>query len=193
MFPLTASVFLLLVGIATAAAGPSSEPNWHFAQVQAPAPAQPAAPAVSQRTETTNYDNWTVTCVEAIEGPTKGKKVCSAMLRVAENQKNIVFVWLIGRNPAGALLTVAQIPTGVLIQKGVELKIGNGKAHVMNYNACTTQNCEASVTMDDAFNKELIAGQSAPVTATIYAVNGQAVNFNFPIKGIDKAIGSIGR
>jgi hypothetical protein len=29
--------------------------------------------------------------------------------------------------------------------------------------------------------------------ATVYAVNGQAVNFNFPIKGIDKAIGSIGR
>jgi len=198
-FMFTASTLVLLAGIATAAAGPSGEASWRFAQAQAPvqAPAQPAAPPappVSQRTETINYDNWTVTCREAIEGPTKGKKVCSAVLRVSDqSQKNIVFVWLIARNQAGALLTVAQIPTGVLIQKGVELKVGNGKARTLSYNACTTQNCEASITMDDAFNKELIAGQTAEVTATIYATSGQAINFNFPIKGIDKAIGAIGR
>lgn len=200
IFPFAASALVLLAGIATATAWPSSEPNRRFAQAQPPAPAQqpapaaPTTPAVSQRTETINYDNWTVTCREAIEGPTKGKKACSAVLRVSDqNQKNIVFVWLIARNPAGALLTVAQIPTGVLIQKGVDLKVGSGKARTLSYNACTAQNCEASITMDDAFNKELIAGQTGEVTATIYAVNGQTINFNFPIKGIDKAIGSIGR
>ena len=193
----TAATLVLLAGIATAAAGSSGEPNWRLAQAQPQAPAQPAAPPappVSQRTETINYDNWTVTCREAIEGPTKGKKVCSAVLRVSDqSKKNIVFVWLIARNTTGALLTVAQIPTGVLVQKGVELKVGNGKVHTLSYNACTAQNCEASITMDDAFNKELIAGQTAEVTATIYAVSGQAINFKFPIKGIDKAIGSIGR
>lgn len=197
IFLCATSALLFVAGIATTAAGPSNEFNRRFAQSQAPAPAQPAAPAtpaVSQRTETINYDNWTVTCREAIEGPTKGKKVCSALLQVADqNKKNIVFIWLIGRNTAGALLTVAQVPTGVLIQKGVELKIGNGKVHVLNYNTCTTQNCEATVIMDDPFTKELIAGQGAAVVATIYAVSGQAVTFNFSIKGIDKAMGSIGR
>jgi invasion protein IalB len=198
LFAISAPLFL--AGIATTVAGPSIELNRRFAQAQTPTPAQPAAPAtspappVSQRTETINYDNWTVTCREAIEGPTKGKKACSALLQVADqNKKNIVFIWLIGRNTAGALLTVAQVPTGVLIQNGVELKIGSGKARVLSYNNCSAQNCEATVVMDEPLIKELIAGQGAAVTATIYAVNGQAINFNFSTKGIEKAIGSIGR
>jgi invasion protein IalB len=164
------------------------EPGRQLAQ--APAAAPPAAPSLPQRTETITYDNWTVTCRDTIGGT--AKKVCSAMLQIVDQkQKSVIFAWLIGRNAEGALLTVMQTPTGVLIQKGLELKVDNANVRRLNYSSCATESCEASAVMDDGFNKEMIAGQTA--TATVYAVNGQGVNFNIPLKGIDKAIASIGR
>jgi invasion protein IalB len=173
-----ACALLPLAAIATAAAQTATAP----------------APAAPQRTETINYENWVVTCRDTVDGAAKSKKLCTALLRVADKEhKNVVFAWLIGRNAAGVLMSVVEVPTGVLIQKGVELKVGNGKPRLLAYTSCAAQACEASIVTDDAFSKELIAGQTEPVTAIITAVTGQTINFNFPIKGIDKAIGSIGR
>jgi invasion protein IalB len=199
VFLSVASGLLLIAGVAAADPFPPvatrSAHHPRLAQAPAPAPATPAAPAAPtapQRTETITYDNWTVTCRDTVEGTTRTKKVCSALLKLIEKDRNaVVFVWFIGHNTAGALLSVMQVPTGVLIQKGVEVKIDKAEARKLDYNSCTTQNCEASVVMVPAFDKQLIAGQTAVVT--IVAVDGRGINFTIPLKGIDKAIASIGR
>jgi invasion protein IalB len=155
---------------------------------QATAPAAP--PSVPRRTETVNYDSWTVSCTEPLDKSVK--KACSGVLEaIEEKQKRVVFAWIIARDTHGVLRSVMQTPTGVLIAKGVELKLGKAPARTVPYTACEPQRCQASIAMDDALVKDSIASPEA--TATIYLVDGRSVNFKMPIKGIDKVYASIGK
>lgn len=154
------------------------------------APAAPAAPSAPVRTERIVYDSWTVTCTDTLEKA--AKKTCSAMLQVVEEkQRQVLLVWIIGRDNQGVLRTVIQSPTGVQIPKGLELKFGTTAARTVPYAACTPQNCEASTVMDDAMVRD--ARGSAEATATIVATDGRAINFKMGIKGIDKAFAALGK
>lgn len=173
-------------------AAPSAGPKAQSAQAApsaAPAPA-PAAPSAPVRTERIVYDSWTVTCTDTVDKASK--KTCSAMLQVIEEkQRQVLMVWLIGRDNQGVLKTVIQSLTGVQIPKGVELKFTNGVARAVPYSACTPQNCEATITMDDAMVRD--ARGSAEATATVTLIDGRAVNFKMSIKGIDKAFAALGK
>jgi invasion protein IalB len=183
----------------TKQAQPAPKPAAPAPAAQAPAaaaPAAPAAPTAPQRTETVVYDSWTVTCRDTVG--TSSKKACSATLPlqiVQENQRQVLGAWFIARNNEGALVTLLQTPMlqagGVDLQKGAELKLGKGNTRKLTYASCDPRNCEASVIMDDAMLKEATA--AADATITVYAKNGSGVNIQMPIKGIDKAIASIGR
>ena len=101
-------------------------------------PAAPAAPPTGPiRTETITYDAWTVSCRDTADG--KSKKICSATLPMVmqqQNQRVTVGGWIIAHNNEGALLSLLQTPqidVGVLIAKGVALKIGDGRPHQINY------------------------------------------------------------
>jgi invasion protein IalB len=173
-----------------APAAPAQAPPPAPAQAAPSAPAQAAPAQAPVRTETVVYDNWTVSCVDSVDGSVK--KTCSAKFQMFDQErKAVVFVWLIGRNPEGTLFSVMQTPTGVLVQKGVELKIGSGAARTMPFVFCGPQHCEASLPMDDALAKEMAAAQA--VTATLFTPDGKALNFNLVPKGIDKAIASANR
>jgi len=159
------------------------------------APAQPAAQAPAtpqpQRTERVTYDAWTLTCTQTGNDP---KKICSAILQVAEQQnQRVVFAWLIGRTPEGALTTVFRTPTGVQIQKGVELKLGTASSRRANFVICNQQSCEASLTMDDGVVREAVSSVGANGVATLTIADGRQINFTMPLKGIDKVIAAMGR
>jgi invasion protein IalB len=142
------------------------------------------------RTERIVYDSWTVTCTDTVEKASK--KTCSAMLQVIEEkQRQVLLLWVIGRDNQGVLRTVFQSPTGVQIPRGLELKFGNAAARTVPYAACTPQNCEASLAVDDAMIRDARANGEA--TATIFAVDGRTINFKMGIKGIDKAFAALGK
>ena len=145
---------------------------------------------VPRRTETITYGAWVVTCSDTVA---KGsKKVCTGALKVIEEkQRRVLFAWIVGRDSKGVLRTVMQTPTGVLIQKGVELKLGKEHAIKIDYTACMPQQCQASIVMNQAMVKQ--AAASSEAVATIYAANGRAINFKMSINGIDKMLASIGR
>ena len=160
-------------------------------QAKPAAPAAPAAPTV-QRTETTNFDSWQVTCTET---DTSKRKTCSAVMNGLDQQRRPIVTWVMGRNPEGALMTVLQTPQtqiGLQIQKGVELKLGNGAVRKLNYVVCNQARCESSLQMDDALMREIMAAPSAVVT--IYQADGQPITINLPaITGADKALAAVGR
>lgn len=159
------------------------------APVAAPAPAP--APSTPQRTEQTVQDGWIITCVE-MSGQTK--KTCSAQMQVKENQQNrTIFVWVIGRTADGTLASVFQGPTGVQIQKGIEIKLGNAAPRKANYVVCTAQSCEASLTMDDAMVKEVLAAVNANAVVTLTVADGRTVQIPMPLKGVDKVLAAIRR
>jgi invasion protein IalB len=170
-------------------------PQRPAAQANPVAPAAPS-PAAPIRTETITYDTWTVSCRDTVDG--KSKKVCSAALPMVlqqQNQRVTVGAWIIAHNNEGALLSLLQTPEidiGVLIAKGVALKIGEGRPHQINYVDCNPQRCEATVPMDDMFIRELTAGANGGAAITFWKTDGTDITMNIQsIKGIDKAIAAV--
>lgn len=166
---------------------PADAPRTELAQARAPTP--PSAPV---RTETITYDEWTVSCRYA------AKKVCSATLPMVaqqQNQRVTVGAWVIARNNQGGLISLVQTPQiniGVLLTKGIELKLGKGKPHKIGYVVCNPQRCEGTMPMDEATIREAIASVNNPAAISFWKADGAEFTLNIQsIKGIDKAIAAV--
>jgi len=176
------------------AAGQRVQGPLQFAQAQpAPPPAQGSAPAQGTappppapiRTEILKFDSWTATCHEFAEGARK--RACTAQLQVQQSGSNqIIFTWIVFINDSKQLVTLLQTPTGVSIAQGVKVKLEKAAERTIPFETCDTGNCTATQIIDNNMLRDLSA--AATVQMTVQAVNGSQVNFNFPIKGIDKAL-----
>jgi len=154
--------------------------------VQPPPPPQAAAPAARspQRTEIVKFDNWTVTCLEYPEGTPK--KTCAAQLQVQQSGSNqVLLAWTVSLNDSKQFVTLLQTPTGVSIPSGVELQPEKAGKRKLSYESCEPARCTSTLPIDAALLRELSTAPTAQVV--IFAVNGQSVQFNIPIKGFDKA------
>lgn len=152
--------------------------------------AQPAKPEASapQRTETIVYDNWTVTCHDSLSKD--AKRVCSANLRVTNNQtRQNVLIWEIGNDATGKPTFALRTPLGVMIKEGVQLTLGTGKPRKVDYVLCDTRGCEAAAPFDAALSRELTAASEASVV--FVATNGQPISLKIPVKGIVEALPSL--
>ena len=160
---------------------------------QTPQPADKTAePAKIRRAETIVDDNWTVTC--ALTDQSGAKKQCSAILRIAQTDKNgaqhIVFSWVLGHQD-GKLESILSVPSGVLIQPGVEVKIGDKETRKLIYSLCQPDHCESVLPLDEMMVKGLSAAATTEVT--IYAVNGATAKFTVNMKGFAQAIADLGK
>jgi invasion protein IalB len=161
------------------APGPSAQ-NSQGAAAAAPAQPQPV------RTEIVPHDNWTVTCREFADR----RRSCSAVLQVVQQQNNqVLFVWVLGKNNDGKLMSVLQTPTGVTLAPGVEVKLSRGSPRKAAFVNCDASRCEATLDTDDAFVRD--ASGSDNVEATLYSNAGQGVKFTLPFKGFDKAVAAL--
>ena len=145
---------------------------------------QPSAP---MRTETTVYDRWTVTCHEVVG--TDSKKTCSAALRITNNEQKLVILLEIARAKDGKIHAIMQTPTGVMVQKGVDLVIGDAPVGKLDYAACVPENCEATGALEEPSMKKIEAASTMVIT--IHAKDGRDVHFKFPLAGIDKAVAAV--
>jgi invasion protein IalB len=179
---LVSSVALAVLGLAPAPV---------LAQSAQPAD-KAAEPAKIRRAETIVDDNWTVTC--ALTDQSGAKKQCSALLRIAQTDKNgaqrVVFSWVLGRQD-GKLASVFSVPSGVLIQPGVEVKIGDKETRKLVYSLCQPDHCESVLPLDDAMVKGLSAAPTTEVT--IYLVNGTSAKFTVNMKGFSQALVDLGK
>jgi len=151
-----------------------------------PAAAQATQP--SSRTEITTFDGWAVTC----RTPDGGKRACSAQLVITQTDDATkavvpVFGWVFGLRE-GKVVGVFQLPTGVLIQPGVDVQIGK-ETRKLVYSQCAPNGCEAIVPMEDAFNKAVAAVPT--VDATIVMLDGRGVKFSINMKGFDRALAEV--
>ena len=151
-----------------------------------PAPAQSAPAPQPVRTEILAHDNWTVTCREFADK----KRTCSGVLQVVQQQNNqVIFVWIVGKNAENKLMSVLQTPTGVAIGPGVEVKFARGPARKAVYANCEANRCEATLDLDDASIRDASATENTE--ATIISTGGQSVKFTLPFKGFDKALAAV--
>jgi invasion protein IalB len=163
------------------------------ARAPAPAPAaQPEQrPAQLARSETTYFDNWQTTCQDFVNPQ---RRQCSALLQLLQtnqqnNTANVVLTWAMTQGE-GQINAVLQTPTGVSIAPGIDMKFGR-TARKIAYARCDTQRCEGDFAIDEALSKELSTAETAEVVIT--ASQGNAVTFNIPLKGFDRAVQALRR
>jgi invasion protein IalB len=149
------------------------------------APQKPGAATLpSQKTETINYENWVLTCREFLEGPKK--RSCSMTVAVQKQDTNqIVLALTVQPNEQGQMVASIQTPTGIAIAPGVELKLEKAAARKLAFDFCEPSRCSASLIADKNFARE--ASAAASLTVIVQSSDGKPVNFEFPIKGFDKA------
>ena len=187
------AVAVLLLPIAsdsTSAVSRGSGRIHHAQAQQEPNDAKPEPPRVPRRTEILNFDDWTVTCVEYSEGPSRHD--CSATLRLTQKgTNNVVLAWTVGLNEQNKAVTVFQTLTGVAIKPGLELHLGRAAVRKIPYESCFPKHCVASTPIDGAFVRNVSAASTADVVIT--AATGKTLKFNFPIKGFAKAYAALRR
>lgn len=160
------------------------------AAMVSPSFAQQAAPAAAPKIEISSFDGWTLTCQSATGASTK--RACSALLRIFQTDPNTkvarpVFGWVLGVKD-GRTVGVFQVPTGVLIQPGVQLQIGK-ESRTLGYSQCVPTGCEAVIELDDAFIR---AASAVPtVDARIIAIDGKGLKFSINMKSFDKVIAEL--
>ncbi len=183
----------MFAGPAAAQAASTDKP----APMPTPAPAaqgksdgttQGKSDGATQRTDTTTYGGWTVTCRQVVDS--KAGPQCAAQLRVVEpNTKTIVVFWQIANSGKDALSSVIQTPTGVQIKPGIELAVGKAAPVKIDFDTCSPRNCEAvsqiSAAMADQIRKAI------DVTFTVTAKDGRQIHFKAPLDGSMKALDTL--
>jgi invasion protein IalB len=152
-------------------------------------PAQQTAPSPNPvtKTEIVNFENWSVTCREFANPK---KKVCSAALEVFQtNPRQMIFKWTMGVGNDNKPIAVFDTPTGILLVPGVDIKFDKGAARKATYVSCMPGFCNASMPVDGALVRDMMA--SAEATVTIETADGRKLNFKIPLKGFDKAYAAL--
>lgn len=178
--------------IAVAAAATKTQAPAQSAQAPAPAAQAPAATG-PVRTEILRFDSWAATCHEFAD-PAR-KRTCNAQMQIQVQQQQqqqqtnlgqVALTWTLFINDNKQLVTVLQTPTGVMIAPGIEITLDKAPKRTIPFESCDTGFCTASQVIDNNLMRDLSAATTVQVT--VKAMNGNAVNFNFPVKGTDKAL-----
>jgi invasion protein IalB len=157
---------------------------------QAPPPApKPQSPPQVAKTETSQVGNWLLTCVDYANG--SAKRSCVAKLQILQDKTNVVaFVWEIGVTNDRKFVSVMHVPTGIMIEPGVELRVGKAAPRKIAYNACAQAECTSQFPIDEKLIKDIAANPK--IEAAILAVNGSTLTFQIDPTGIDKAFAQMG-
>ncbi|MDR3494053.1 MAG: invasion associated locus B family protein [Ancalomicrobiaceae bacterium] len=185
---LVAVCVLVAPALAQTKAAPKA-PMEKPAEIKQPA-SNPSPPPAPIRTETFNFDSWTVSCQEFAEP--KPKKTCVAQIRVTQSQNGqVVLLWTIGHRDDGQLESLLRIPTGVAIRPGIDLKVDSGAVRKLDYAVCEPTFCTATSTLDAAEVKELVGAEA--IHFVVYGSNGNNLKLDLPVKGTDKALAALKR
>ncbi len=159
------------------------------AQTPAPAPGPP--PVKIKRTEILAVDNWTVTCSETDETPSKRR--CTADLKIYQTENGadrLVFTWIMALQD-GKPISILTMPSGVQIPPGAQLKAGDKDPRKAAFSICQPDHCEATLLMDEMLIKDLKAAATTEVS--VVAANGNAVRFTVNMKGFAAAVADLGK
>jgi invasion protein IalB len=156
-------------------------------QIAQPPPATKPAPQVT-KSETVPVGNWLVMCNDYVNAVVK--RACTAKLEIHDEKNNsVVFVWEIGLSTDKKIMSIMHFPTGVLIEHGVELRIGKAAPRKIPFAACAPTECSVQFPADPSFIRDVAANPS--IEAVILAVNGSTPTFTINTAGIDKAYAQI--
>lgn len=173
--------FLLLLGAALF--GPGSLDR---ACAQATSAAKSPPAAQDAKTPSTriagSYGNWTLVCGK--EGdPATAEERCSLVLPLIEKEtQKLVFRMILVYGPKGNLVLRVDGPTGVALQRGLQVTTDSGKVYGLPFQTCLPMGCKALNVVADDMRKDLRKSKNA--TIVVYALNGNKIQTVAGLKGL---------
>ncbi len=155
------------------------------------APAEASKPA-PEKPEVTKNDDWFVGCRKiTVEGKTV--KVCEMQQILEETSTGQAFIRISVIYPRGSTKPVLRIltPLGVLLQKGIAIKIDDAKPITLPFAICVGKppSCIVDGIMEDSIVSAMKRGNAG--TLTLSFGNNQVVEAPFSLTGFTKSIKSI--
>lgn len=114
---------------------------------------------------------------------------CVGAMNVANKNRQLVMVWLVGANQAGGLVLTVQTATGVVLEPGLDFTLDSNAAHHMPFGTCGPAACRASLVMDGAMMDEM--RKAGKATASYVLGGGRKVTFTVPVSGSDKMLADL--
>jgi invasion protein IalB len=148
--------------------------------------AQPVRPALAPKPEgvpavanDSVLDDWMKICNT---DPQAKKEICQTTydLRASTGQFLANFTLMEASGEARKIVRLI-VPTGLLLQEDLQLKIDDGKAEPAKFVYCAPDACVSQIVGSDAFMAALKKGRNLTVTAV--GQNTQPVVFQFPLAG----------
>jgi invasion protein IalB len=114
--------------------------------------------------------DWFVAC----DAPTKG---CSLTQTVRQSGMPAVS-WRIDRNAAGELVGIWTMPTGIMVGRGMQLALDDGKPSVVPYDSCAQSSCEVRAKLGPDFVELMRAARKTGTTVTLKGGATQTYGFS---------------
>ena len=104
--------------------------------------------------------------------------------------QQLVILWQLDRTADGKIVSVMPTPTGVMVQKGIDLKVGDEEGRQVRLRRLRAAELRSRPARSTKrLIKTIVASQEMMVT--IHAKDGRDVHFKFPMTGIDKAMAAV--
>lgn len=148
--------------------------------------AQPVRPALAPKPEgvpaaanDSVLDDWVKICST---DPQAKKEICQTTydLRAPTGQFLANFTLMEASGETRKIVRLI-VPTGLLLQEDLQMKVDDGKAETVKYAYCAPDACVAQLAGNDAFLATMKKGRNLVVTAV--SQNAQPVTFQFPLAG----------
>jgi invasion protein IalB len=184
------STRLALVCLALLAPVAAEAQNKPPAAAPAPAAQQPAAARVL-KTETANFDSWTVTC-NTMSQPANARRCFAHQAVVNDKSRQVMVTLTVGPNARGEQHLDVQTPTATSIPEGVTLKFEPGGAPIrLPFMFCDPNSCVASVALDPTLSAAL---QGATQASVVWAsLRAGPIKIDFPLKGAREAVAALAK
>lgn len=129
-----------------------------------------------------SYGNWTLLCGK--EGdPKTAQERCSLVLPLIEaNSQKLVFRVILTYGPKGRLVLRVDGPTGVALQRGVQVATESDKVYGLPFQTCLPMGCKALLLVSDEMRQDLATSNTA--TIVVYALNGRQIQTVAELKGL---------
>jgi len=149
----------------------------------APAPAAAAAAPAANFFLKASDGDWKLRCQK--DAPDK----CIGIVNVANKNKQLVMVWMVGLARTGGLGMTIETPTGVTLAPGLDFTLDANAVHHMSFGACGPNACQARMLLDSATLDEMRKAAKASVSFAL--ANGRKVTYTVPVRGTDKMLADI--
>ena len=141
-----------------------------------------AAPleALAQRVAKARYGEWEMRC-ETPPGAAREQCYLSQSITPEERPNITLYVIVLKTADGKSRLLRVIAPLGVLLSKGLGLKIDQGEIGHAPFARCLPNGCIAEVDMDDKLIEQLRTGQAA--TFVIFQTPEEGVGIPMPLSG----------